>query len=326
MTSNNKSLVTCQICERTFPQITGTHLKSHNITFKEYKEKYPNIPTVSEEVGKKISTKLSGRERSQEHCDALSSALKMTFVNGRVGKSGTTGMKMSDETKKRMSDAQTGRKHSEETKEKIGVAHRGRTLPEEQIENARIGLLKAREENGGGFNKGVTFTDAAKKNLSDAAKNRPPELVQEKVDAMNNARRGQKESDEVRMKKSDSRTKYMVENSDKLGFKFFDTKPELEFESILISLGLEYTKQYHTSNPHRLYDFKVGDVLIEIDGPYHYNPKLHKTIESFDKQVERDEFKNKNAIAKGFKIGRIQVTNSIPANWKDILLEQNIIL
>lgn len=321
-------MINCAVCNKQLNQITYSHLKYHSMTLQDYKHSYPNHPIVSVDVGKKISDKAKGRERSQEHCDALSTALKLTFVNGRVGKSGTTGMKMSDETKKRMSDAQTGRKHSEETKEKIGDAHRGRTLPEEQIENARIGLLKAREENGGGFNKGITFTDSAKKNLSDAAKNRDPELVQAKVVSMNNARRGQIETEEQRERKSEARSKFMSENPSKCR----ETNPEKEFKQYCIDNNILFIQQYRIDGFKHPYDFYLPDIklIVEIDGPQHWFGAAYGTKgktekekdEIFNKQLIKDAEENYIAITNGCAIARINVRTTIYDSEFGDFLEQ----
>jgi len=44
---NDKQKVICQICGRGFISITPTHLKTHNITFSEYKLRFPKAPIIS---------------------------------------------------------------------------------------------------------------------------------------------------------------------------------------------------------------------------------------------------------------------------------------
>lgn len=47
-------MLTCQLCFKKFKTITNTHLKKeHGITLKSYIDKFPNYPTVSEEVKKR---------------------------------------------------------------------------------------------------------------------------------------------------------------------------------------------------------------------------------------------------------------------------------
>lgn len=57
----NKSWVSCEICQRKFLQMSGQHLKKeHNITYSEYKIKFPNAIMISEEAFKKSSERMKG--------------------------------------------------------------------------------------------------------------------------------------------------------------------------------------------------------------------------------------------------------------------------
>ena len=50
------NFVICELCGKTFKQITSTHLKkAHGITFLEYKHLFPDCETLSNEVREKIS-------------------------------------------------------------------------------------------------------------------------------------------------------------------------------------------------------------------------------------------------------------------------------
>ena len=303
-------------------------MKYHSMTLQDYKQSYPNHPIVSVEVGKKISNQLSGRERSQEHCDALSTALKMTFVNGRVGKSGTTGMKFTDETKKRMSDAQTGRKHSEETRTKISEVQKGNIRTENSIEKQKETARRNIEELGHGHNKGKTYSDEAKKNFSDAAKNRPPELIQVKVDMMLAARRGQKETEEQRERKSEARSKYMSENPSKCR----ETNPEKEFKKFLEDNNIMYVQQYRINGFKHPYDFYLpnSNLIVEIDGPQHWKGAVYGTKgkseeekeEIFSKHLRKDAEENYIAGSNGYKIARIMVNKSLDDTTYGTLFEQ----
>lgn len=51
----NKDKVTCAVCGKKFGTITWNHLKTHGLTFTEYKLKYPNVKTTSDEVKNKKS-------------------------------------------------------------------------------------------------------------------------------------------------------------------------------------------------------------------------------------------------------------------------------
>ena len=56
--------IKCQICNKDFRQINTTHLKSHNITQEEYKEKYGGDSLMSEEVRLKRSLSASGKNNA----------------------------------------------------------------------------------------------------------------------------------------------------------------------------------------------------------------------------------------------------------------------
>ena len=46
-THDNKHNVVCQLCGKGFIQISGNHLKKHNISLAEYKVRFPGIPLTS---------------------------------------------------------------------------------------------------------------------------------------------------------------------------------------------------------------------------------------------------------------------------------------
>jgi len=48
--------VKCEICGKKFKVITRTHLKTHGLSVKEYKERYPNAETHLLTIRKKLST------------------------------------------------------------------------------------------------------------------------------------------------------------------------------------------------------------------------------------------------------------------------------
>ena len=46
--------VVCLICGKEMEMITGSHLKIHNITFSEYKERFPDAKTICDELSQKL--------------------------------------------------------------------------------------------------------------------------------------------------------------------------------------------------------------------------------------------------------------------------------
>jgi hypothetical protein len=55
--------VECRECGNEFQFINGRHLKTHNMTTEEYKEKYPNAPRKTDEYSKKLSENNSMNEK-----------------------------------------------------------------------------------------------------------------------------------------------------------------------------------------------------------------------------------------------------------------------
>lgn len=78
-------MITCQLCNREFEQITGNHLKHiHGISYDDYVSRFPNAPTMDEELRRSISEKVT--------------ALKLgnTYALGHI---------CSEETKRKISEA-----------------------------------------------------------------------------------------------------------------------------------------------------------------------------------------------------------------------------
>ena len=67
---STKGGVKCRICGRTFKVLTG-HLKSHNLTVKEYLKRFPDAQLFSDETKKKLSVASKGRRVSEETKEKL---------------------------------------------------------------------------------------------------------------------------------------------------------------------------------------------------------------------------------------------------------------
>lgn len=235
---------------------------------------------------------------------------------------------VSNETRAKMRASRLGYKHNEETKTKIGNKHKGKKRSAEEINKWRISYSQFLEENGSpmlGRDRGEEF----KKRMSVVAKNRSPELVQQKVEQMWSARRSSKATAEQRERYSQARLKYMEENPDKLLSKLFNTKPEQEFALILDNLGISYKRNVRIVN--RLYDFQINNnMLVEIDGPYHWNYKMYGTRNMldderkmlFEEAKKRDAYKDQLATDNGYILYRIKVEGAIPTDWKSQLQAQ----
>jgi len=234
----------------------------------------------------------------------------------------------SPETLERKRVARTGKKHSDESKAKIGAKHKGKKRTEEEIDKWRASYKEYLDEHGSpmlGKDRGAAF----KAKMSVIAKARPKEMVDTKVKMMQDARRGSKATPEQRENYVNARLKYIEENPDKLPKKFFNTTPERQMAAILDEAKIVYKRNVNIGG--RLFDFKIGDdVLIEIDGPYHWNFKMYgnrsmpdqERIALFQQAQERDNVKTQIAIDKGYHLYRIRVEGGLPEDWQQQLLQQ----
>jgi len=235
----------------------------------------------------------------------------------------------SEETKEKRAASMRGRSHSEETKAKIGAGNKGKSRSQQDIDKWRESYSEFLMENGGSPQKGYKRSQEFKDRMSEIASNRDPELVQQKLEQMWEARRGSKATEAQRENYRDGRLKFMVDNPHKLPKQMFNTVPEQEFALILDKLNISYERSFHLGN--RVFDFKVGhNILIEIDGPYHRTLGFYLPPGSSDDEkvaklmgfIERDRLKDNLARQKGYFIYRIPVGQHVPDNWLNILNDQ----
>ncbi len=235
---------------------------------------------------------------------------------------------VSADTRAKMSNSKKGRKHTEETKAKIGSKHRGKKISDDSLNKWRISYQNFLQKNGGSPQKGYKRSQDFKNKMSKLAKARSPELVQQKVDSMLAARRGQKMTVEQKEKYIDARLKYIAENPTKLPSRMFNTKPELEFQQELQVRQITFQKNKKIGK--KLFDFVIGNCVVELDGPHHRNPLLHgnknMTLEEryslLKRTQENDEIKTQLAKDQGYQVFRIQVGSNLPKDWYQILINQ----
>lgn len=116
--------VICLVCNKKVGVINHLHLKSHKMTTREYMEKFPNADVSSKSMLRKRSEKLKGKKRSDETRKKLSESNKKAWKNNpNIGR---TGVPLSDESKKKLSNKMMGHFVSEETRKKIGQCGIGR--------------------------------------------------------------------------------------------------------------------------------------------------------------------------------------------------------
>jgi very-short-patch-repair endonuclease len=233
-----------------------------------------------------------------------------------------------EELRAKQKQVRTGRKHSAETKQKIGAGNKGKIMPREAVERQKESYQKFLESNGGSPQKGYKRSDEFKERMSHIAQTRDPALVQQKVEQMWAARRGQKMTDEQKARYSEARLDFIEKNPYKIIPKLFNTKPEQEFEQILVTKNIAYSKNKRVGN--RLFDFVVEDCVIEIDGPYHWNPLMHgnKTMTLEERTLllremqTRDALKTQLAKENGYRVFRLDVTSYLPKDWYERLKAQ----
>lgn len=135
--------VNCQICGMPQKRITHAHLKTHGITFAEYKAKFPTAETMSKTTRQKIGNSHVGKHATEETRRKMSIA-RSGKNNHMYGKCGVAhpmyGKHVSEETKQKLRGKRPsisgknhpmyGKQHSRETRERISRALTGKTIPE----------------------------------------------------------------------------------------------------------------------------------------------------------------------------------------------------
>ena len=90
--------------------------------------------------------------------------------------------------------------------------------------------------------------------------------------------------------------------------KYGSSKLEDRFASeFLDKLGVIYERQFEAKDIKRFYDFKIGNILIEVDGDYwHGKDLVYEDKNRMQKHSEWvDEVKNEWAISHGYLLYRV---------------------
>lgn len=143
--------VECKICGEEFEQISSTHLKyKHNMTFGEYRAKYPDACIGSSPFRKgnipwnKGLTKKTD-ERVAKYSHSIAETVRKLYKNGRV--SPFKGKTHSLAARKKISKINKGRRiiFTEEHLKNLGIANRKHTQDPER--NQKIGIAMRKENN-----------------------------------------------------------------------------------------------------------------------------------------------------------------------------------
>lgn len=262
-------MVLCHICNKKYRRITKSHLNKHNLSMDEYKFKFPNSILID---------------------DALRYVCGTYFRNNNP---------MHNEyIKKKVIQKITGLKRSEKTKLKISQARQGKTWghhTKEHKEKMKLIMkldLEKRKKNGWAF---PPMSNAGKKRLSDS-------MLGNTRGKNGHHNKGKKLNltDEQRLNRSRKRIQYIQKNP----IKFKNTNIELKCREFLIKHNLRYIPQYEllTKSNAWLYDFYIPslNLILEIDGEYWHSSR---------KQINRDILKENEALTQGFKFLRISDEN-----------------
>ena len=128
LNAKNEDLIECLECHKKLRTINHTHLKIHNLTFEEYKNKFPEAKTTCESTLKALSNTSTGREITWK--DKISESNKQAYLDNPSGW-GRTGKPASKETLEKMRSSmlalnitcseETRKKISERTKEQFKI-------------------------------------------------------------------------------------------------------------------------------------------------------------------------------------------------------------
>ena len=185
------------------------HLKAnkhHSILLQRHANKY-GIDDLKFEILEELSDKKLLIEKEQFFIDST-----IPYFNICKTASNCLGVKLSEETKRKMSLSKTGKPRSIETKLKISEAHKGKKLKPETIEKMRNSLT------------GKKHSNETKEKMKLAAKNNPKVISQETREKLSRAAKNRVYSPELKLKLSEAaknrkRTKrgpYKKKDTDKL--------------------------------------------------------------------------------------------------------------
>lgn len=328
-----RELVTCAICGGGFPQITGTHLKLHQISVADYKLKFPNIQTISTAVREDIRTKLTGIERSADFAANVSAGRRGIIPLNNPG-AYQPGHQETAATRLKRVVAATNRRHDQATKDKISAANQGKVIPRDIVEKSIIAQRLAYERNGHPL-KGHITPPHIRAQQKIIAQKREDNYTPERREAINKAigigQTGIKRTPEQKIRYTAATLKRMQDHPET--FKFLkDTKLEQDFEQWCVANAIQYRKQcFITFNDHQHpYDFYLPDfkLLIECDGPLHwaetwYEPRGGVTkTEAFAAQQRKDKFWTEAAIELGYLIVRLRGLKKVGDEGSGSIKEQ----
>jgi len=279
-------IIACMICKKQFNRVTGSHLKNHGITTKDYLIRYPDAKLFSDDL--RYAYGKSARENNPMHNKATVEKVRAKL----------TGMPKSEEHKIKISKNRKGvswGKHTEEHKEYISEISRKNR---QQLLASGWKLPK--------------WSDERKIEQSKKMKGN-------KIGKLANHNKGKSLnlSNEQRINRSNKRREFLSKNKETIRTSSFEDK----YAAWCDSHNIIYEQQFviDTSKGKWLYDFFLPEfnMLVELDGEYWHCTK---------KALARDKIKNRLAKKHGFTILRISDKNpdfSLTFINSEIILEHS---
>ena len=138
--------IQCEICKKQLNTITTSHVKTHGITLKEYISQFPDSPTVSPEVSKKLSDRTKKLNSNRDYSmigSKISETKKKKIESGEIVP-WNKGISLSEDHKKKLSDSKKGKSTrdgailSDDTKNKISNSLKERSQTPEKIEERKL--------------------------------------------------------------------------------------------------------------------------------------------------------------------------------------------
>jgi len=166
---SKKEFVNCEICGKEFKTITAKHLLRHELTLKEYSNKFPYAELVSQKTKDLKNSKLRGKARSEETKKKISESNKKSWQDNP--NQGRTGCPLSDESKKDLSEKLMGHEVSEETRKKISETGMGREPWNKDLTKEDHPSLQTMSEKAKKWNE-ENMTDELKEQISKTLKQR----------------------------------------------------------------------------------------------------------------------------------------------------------
>lgn len=104
------------------------------------------------------------------------------------------------------------------------------------------------------------------------------------------------------------------------------TKPELKTAAILEKIGVDYESYAVIKPPHFIVDFRLGFLIIQIDGIYwHGHPRFEPLTKRQIAQKNRDKYQDACLCAMGYKVVRIWETDVTEDNLRAVLQEHHLL-